>query len=436
MPQPGRSQERLTNYDAAQLRKRRNFWDIGKRGIRSEDDAVKLASIDPGYLIQAAGDYANFVSDQLQFTGFDLGSARRPESEYLQDDVSSVAEYEDSWEVERRRYSTHLRALKEKDKALVRSANEKIRRAKEKGKSKASLTADEIEAMERRRLQERQDDDQKKHRRASSGKNSRNNSTSDLHVEKARRKSGNRVSSSPAANTPVSRSRKPKSPKTSRTTSLDTTMALPSAGHTLLGPDERPAYSPATYMGQPAYRSTSDAHGGELAAAYEASYIPYSQRYFTPQEYRPSPSSRHSAADELHIPPSRARAASSVQHDEWARSQAAALGRRNVSGPVESAYSRLRPMDMGSPLPELLSRPPTPPHAGHHAELEPRAGFYKHDDSNDSMGSVVVVNEEGSTSELGGHDGVQVGSKDQRAPRIDRVPVGGRSKDKQRRRKR
>ncbi|KAF2157644.1 hypothetical protein K461DRAFT_289943 [Myriangium duriaei CBS 260.36] len=399
-----------------------------------EDDAVNL---DPAYLIEAAGDYATFVSDQLQFTGFDLGSARRSEPQEQPLDDISVADYEDQWEIERQRYATHLRAIKERDKALVKSANEKLRRAREKGKGRASLNPDEIEALERRRLQDKQDEGRKERR--TSAKSSRNSSSADLHVDKTRRKSGNRSSGSPLASS--SRSRGPRSPKQSRSPPIDATTPTQPPGFLIPGPDERPVYAPISYFPpQSGYRSTSDARpsSSETPPGADGPYVPYSPRYFTPQHYRspsgtkPSHSSRRSQADELHMPPSRARASSSVQHSDSPRAQGSSYGRRNVSGPAEMAFSRLRQMDLASPLYEHPSQPHTPNASQTDIAYDLDQGL----ESSGSMESVVVVNEESSASDEGDEQGVRVTSSAEREPYKHERASASRAKDKGRRRKR
>ncbi|GAM84857.1 hypothetical protein ANO11243_028590 [Dothideomycetidae sp. 11243] len=401
-----------------------------------DDDAVRISALDPAYLVEAAGNYANYVGDQLQFTGFDLGTVRSSEPQtYLLDDVS-VADYEDEWEVERRRYATHLRAMKDKDKALIRSANDKLRRAREKGKGRASLNDEEIEALERRRLQEKKEENRKSGR-VSSGKSSRNDSTPDLHVDKARRKSGNRTPSSPAGG--PSRSRGPKSPKQSRTTSFDNSTSAP-AGLLVAGPDGRPVYAPVPYGSQSGYRSASDTRSqfsDKQSSNIDGGYVPYSPRYFTPQDYRTPSASRPAAinprrnpADELHMPSNRARASSSVQHGEARRMHGQGAGRRNISGPADMAFSRLRQVDLASPLPEHLSRPhsPTTP------RNEATSYFDQRRESSGSMDSVVVVNEESSASDAGDEQDARASSVERGSHKIERVPVG-RGKDKHRRKK-
>ncbi|KAF4555300.1 Hypothetical protein D9617_2g052540 [Elsinoe fawcettii] len=405
-----------------------------------DDDTVHL---DPAYLLQTAGEYAGFVGDQLNFTGYDLGSARRSGGQDTFDDGASIAEYEDQWEIERQRYASHLRAMKERDKALVKSANDKMRRAREKGKSNASLSPDEIEALERRRLQEKQESPRSsgtKDRRSSSGKNSRSTSATNLAVDKTRRKSGSRFFSSPAANS--SRTRIPKtSPKQSRHASLDGSHDPRGApGFVVPGPDGQPVYSPLPYYPPSSYsrsdaRSTSTSSVHHHPQNFENGYVPYSPRYAS-QDYRPTSSttSRRSPTDELHLPRARERASSSLPYpSEHLRASSSSHARRNVSGPAGMSHDRQR-------------RTPTSPLAEYPARgdsLGSRAEDFEVHDDEDSEG-VVVVND-GPESEESSSDGegvkVEVSLEGQDGYRIQRVPVGGRKdrereKEKDRRRKR
>ncbi|PNS17726.1 NFX1-type zinc finger-containing protein 1 [Sphaceloma murrayae] len=379
-----------------------------------EDDAVRL---DPAYLLHTAGEYADFVGDQLQFTGYDLGSARHSGGQDFADDVS-IAEYEDQWEIERQRYASHLRAMKERDKALVKSANDKMRRAREKGKSRASLTPDEIDALERRRLQEKQDSARPtiKDRHSSSGKSSRSTSASNLTVDKTRRKSGSRFFSSPAANS--SRARLPKtSPKPSRHASLDATPSSSAPGFLVPGPDGQPVYAKIPYYQQSNY-SRSDARSASSSSVhhtphYEGGYVPYSPRYFTPQDYRdhrPSSGSRRSPVDELNLPRTRERASSSLPYPSGYRGET----RRNVSGPAGMGYER--------------RRAPTSP-------LKEYQGDERVEDFEVRDDSEAVGDESAEGNSEGEDEGVKVEvNVEGEGLRIERVPVGGR-KERDRERK-
>lgn len=409
--------------------------------VEDDDDAVRM---DPAYLLQAAGDYADYVGDQLQFTGYDLGSARRSGGQDMLADDISIADYEDQWEIERQRYASHLRAMKERDKALVKSADDKLRRAREKGKSRASLSPDEIDALERRRLQEKQESPRPsiKDRRSSSGKSSRSTSATNLPVDKTRRKSGSRFFSSPAAN--ASRARLPKSspPKQSRHSSLDAGHPPAGApGFLVPGPDGQPMYAPLPYYPPSSY-SRTDARSASSSSVHhtprnDAGYIPYSPRYFTPQDYRdhrPSSSStsRRSATDELNLPRTRERASSSVPFPSEQYTRASG-SRRNVSGPADSRYERSR----RAPTSPLAEYPPRGDSLGARAEdFEVRDGDGEDDEA--SSEGVVVVNE-GESESGSGSDGegvkVEVSLEGREGYRIERVPVGGR-KEKERERER
>ena len=90
-----------------------------------------------------------FASDELHFTGYDLGVARRRRAKAAYDEDSDIddEEYDLDGKVA---YTGDMQiALREKEDLLVERALERMRRARELGKTKVKLTRAEIDALER-----------------------------------------------------------------------------------------------------------------------------------------------------------------------------------------------------------------------------------------------------------------------------------------------
>ncbi|KAI9839652.1 MAG: hypothetical protein M1819_002278 [Sarea resinae] len=91
-----------------------------------------------------------FVSDELRFTGLDLGQARN--ATY---DDSSYSDELDVGEEEAVTVQLALRDIRDKEEILVERALQRIRRAQLKGESNVTLTRSELDALERKRMQTR-----------------------------------------------------------------------------------------------------------------------------------------------------------------------------------------------------------------------------------------------------------------------------------------
>jgi len=312
------------------------------------------------------GGRPSHVGDELQFTGYDVGSAYRSRQEqeaYQQEYEYPVDDYD--YEYERRRYEDYLAAMREREDALVQSAQDKIRKAKANGKSRANLGHDEIEALERRRMQQRGDSPTES--RPSSKSKATKPSSSGSAGDKGRRRSGSRMFGLSATDSPKSRASK--SPKASRKTSPEPISQPTAPGLMIPGPDGRPIFAPVGYFAHPpeSARSNSSRTGGARYSPsgnrapgtppYDVPYPAYPPRYYPmPDELRPPSSSRRSP-DELFMP--RARAASTAQYSfnpYAARPEPSSPSRRNVSGPAEVSYSRVPRKVPASPLAEHSSR--------------------------------------------------------------------------------
>ncbi|KAH8675924.1 hypothetical protein BX600DRAFT_508116 [Xylariales sp. PMI_506] len=117
-----------------------------------------------------------FISDNLQFTGIDLGDVRRsrrrayayhPSGDEVEDD--STEETEESSEEESEGGTGDS---DEKEDALVQSALSRIRRAQERGKQEVKLNRKELAALERRRKRLQAEAEAAARRNASSGSGS------------------------------------------------------------------------------------------------------------------------------------------------------------------------------------------------------------------------------------------------------------------------
>lgn len=112
--------------------------------LETDDDAMHGVGLDQGYRPK------RFVSDELRFTGIDLGGAggatrrRRSYEDYSNSDDD---EYDASTGLVRR--GEHQVMLREKEDVLVERALERIRRARALGKTDVKLDPLELEALQR-----------------------------------------------------------------------------------------------------------------------------------------------------------------------------------------------------------------------------------------------------------------------------------------------
>ncbi|KAK3099119.1 hypothetical protein LTR53_019031, partial [Teratosphaeriaceae sp. CCFEE 6253] len=107
---------------------------------------------------------AGFASDELYFDGYDLGrdrQRRRAVYDYAEEEFDYSEEEEEEEEYRRRQgaaaayapAAAAAAAERERDAELVDSALARIAAARVRGKSSVNLTAEEMEALERRRGQ-------------------------------------------------------------------------------------------------------------------------------------------------------------------------------------------------------------------------------------------------------------------------------------------
>jgi len=332
-----------------------------------EDDQGLL--LNPTNFMSSGSDrnQQNFTGDELYFTGYDLARARSLGNS-SSDNMGYGEEYgysdeEEQWEIERQRYAAYLLAVRERDEALVQSAQEKMREARVRGKSNVNLSQQEVDALERRRLQ--QQPEPLAPRTPSKGKSSRSSSAASLSTEKPKKKT-NRLFSAPAPKTNKSRSSKSRSRDNSMDSSGGSTPQNPPPGFMVQGPNGQPMYAPIGYFppyadgGRPPSshsRPASASRKPQATPSYDP-YSPYqSSRYLSrPEVYRPSSSSPRRSPDELYVP--RHRAASSAQFSPEGYchpSMPPRQGRRNVSGPADVNYTKLRRVAPSSPLAEQPS---------------------------------------------------------------------------------
>ena len=107
----------------------------------SEDGAFNGVGLDRSF------ETKRFASDELRFTGIDLGSgrARQRRSEHAPDGYTDFSESEEYGVGS----DTRLLILKEKEDLLVEQALERIARARALGKTNVKLSRTEIDALER-----------------------------------------------------------------------------------------------------------------------------------------------------------------------------------------------------------------------------------------------------------------------------------------------
>ena len=107
----------------------------------------------------------SFVSDELQFTGQDLG---RPQRAYEYSDSSESSESLEGYDNDKGTGGSMQLALRDKEEMLVQKALERIRRAQELGKKNVKLTQPELDALERKRQKDRNMKEQENRRKSGS----------------------------------------------------------------------------------------------------------------------------------------------------------------------------------------------------------------------------------------------------------------------------
>ena len=114
--------------------------------IETDDDGLRGVELDHGYAPK------RFVSDELRFTGIDLGGGRpirrrRSGDPYDDEYTPSEDDYDGSTGLVRRGQAQLM--LREKEDVLLERALERIRRARALGKRDAKLSPAEIDVLER-----------------------------------------------------------------------------------------------------------------------------------------------------------------------------------------------------------------------------------------------------------------------------------------------
>lgn len=409
----------------------------------SDEDDGQGVILDPANYMSRSSPRGqdDFAGDELYFTGYDLNQAREGRS-------SGNPSYEDivyggyGYEEEERAYyeeqrQAAYRAAWEREAALLQSADDKLRKARITGKSSVSLSRDEADALERRKQHQREKDSPAPST-PKKGKGSRSNSVVSLTGDKSRKKASSSrlfgTSSSPSA----SRTRTPKTSRKSSSEQQSTPSNYPPA-FMVAGPDGVPLYPPMGYYpapdtlrqspvgSRPGSRSVSASSKRQVTPPYEAAYPPYPPRFYgppPPSDMRPASSSstgRTPSDDSLRIP--RNRAASSVPYPQDLFSASAGMpaaqGRRNVSGPADISYAKLRRV------------PPSSPLAARETSTSPAQEWPPRTDSRRSRGS-----SSSSTDDDGAGVRVEiVPEADGEGYRIDRKPVGDSGNSGARRRK-
>ncbi|GAB7349657.1 hypothetical protein MBLNU459_g0332t1 [Dothideomycetes sp. NU459] len=338
----------------------------------SDEDDGQGVYLDPANFMSRStqGGQAGFTGDELYFTGYDLGQARdgRGSGNGSYEDIVygeyGYSEEEERAYYEEQRYAAY-RAAWDRETALLQSADEKLRKASKKGKNSVSLSQDEVDAMERRKQQQR---DSPGPSTPKKGKGSRSNSVVSLTGDKSRKKSSSTRlfgTSSPS----VPKTRTPKSTRKSSNEQQGAPYASnnPPPAFMVAGPDGVPLYAPVGYYpsldnirsspsaSRPGSRSVSASSRRQVTPPYENNYPPYPSRFHgPPSDLRPpssSSSSRPPSDDALRVP--RNRSASTVPYPQdlfGAPAVPAVQSRRNVSGPPDISYAKLRRVPPSSPL--------------------------------------------------------------------------------------
>ena len=123
--------------------------------VEDSEDVEYSVDLDP----RAGG--RRFVSDELQFTGIDIGAARtrrrRTANAYEEDSYDSGDSDDDEYSAGPSDEVGHdlQLILREKEDLLVEQALERMRRARELGKTNVKLTRAQIDALERVELRQR-----------------------------------------------------------------------------------------------------------------------------------------------------------------------------------------------------------------------------------------------------------------------------------------
>lgn len=372
-----------------------------------------------------SGDQDRFAGDELHFTGYDLGWGRDGRALGNASFENVVYGEEDRYlnEHERYYYEEQSRLASRRHGDLLQSANEKLRKAKEKGKTTLNLTPYEMEALQR--AQAPQPREQTPPKTPSKGRSSRSSSSASQTGKKLNNKKGSssRLFSNPSPS--ASRIRTPRKDSRKSSESEQISNPPPPPAFMIAGPDGVPFYAPAGYYPpsperirpgssrSPAdSRSASSSSRREITPPIEPAYPPYPTRYYG--DLRPgAPLSRSPHEDVLRNP--RNRSASNAQYaPEYfgMPPMPAAQGRRNVSGPADVSYSKAPRMQARSPLATRHDSDPVaqqwPSRTDSRSGASPQASSSSSDDGDEGVRVEILPESQGGYS-------------------IDRRPIGSGS---------
>lgn len=322
-------------------------------------------------------------------------------------------DYDSEEEALRRRGALYQVAVREKEESLLQSALERIARARAKGKTNVNLSAEEMEALERRRGQPPEPSVLPTQALASppatpaktpKGKaGSRTSSSTSLTSQKTRKR-GNTSSLFSGQSSPSPAKSNSKA-KVERKPSAELALPYPSGsgppGIMVPGPNGVPVFAPIVNYAPPSpelaraqpgstrtrSRSTSKHSRRESTPPERPDpYAQYPPRYYHPSAgARPESSgSNRSMPDDIdwYPPPPSPRNRSASNAHQYAAYRGgpddydvppplpAAQGRRNVSGPADVRYASLRRVPPSSS--PLAPRP-----AMQHASSDPAGGARK-----------------------------------------------------------
>ncbi|KZF24673.1 hypothetical protein L228DRAFT_266988 [Xylona heveae TC161] len=334
MPRRGRPPGSGLRRKVVDWRKQRDLDDLRKYDD-TESDEGELRARD----MRMVG--GRFVSDELRFTGYDLGQ-RGDDSESAEEVFGHDVSEDDT---------LHTLSPTEREDFLIDTAMERIRRAQQSGQSNVSLSKAEMEALEGLRSQ----------RNRSGGKQSSLGRVSGSDQGRRARELSNASLSSKASSGPRSR-RSSMLGEDSPPYSTGGGLAPP--GFVVREPNGGTTYAPLGYYGQPAIRSPS---ANSSAALSDSSPRLHSSRYYSPPENNisstlhplsPALSARGGPVDELDWSPrSRSHSAAQIWNLDpssphstqpqpysptYSSSSPYSEPRHNWSSPSELQYSAIR----------------------------------------------------------------------------------------------
>lgn len=364
------------------------------RQSRQQEEARRFEEVDSddddG---QGVGLDRSYGSDELYFTGADMGSRPRTRRTTSHDyDYTSGSSGHEDGDMNDGSGGTMQLALRDKEDKLVRQALERIRRAQVLGRTNVELTQPEIDALARKR---RKDESAKI--APGLGTNSAERRPSGGHsndIAKEQRLSSKRTRA------PLSAYDKIETPVPGRATP---------PGIVVPGPDGNPSYQPFDpYLStHPKPYNRSSRSGSRSASSHSqhqrtppqpsSQFRPPKARYFSVPEAsrapQPTPLARRLPDDPNWIPRPRSASSNPPYPTNAGLNQTYspplpqmrphyAQGRRNVSGPPEMQHFGSRSGD-SSPMPYAASSEPSIPHREHSGDMTGEYARNSDDSDND-----------------------------------------------------